>query len=155
MSEIGLLFLGASKLVIALVAGVLYSLGGRDGVSKGVRRFGVSALLISCVVLFSLLNHSFSPWFLCSLPLYVAALSLGYGADKTYRKIIKRGIFGLAVACAGLPIVIVTGVWSLWILQVILAISSCIILGVLNALTASQEELCIGFLSVVMVLFYV
>lgn len=154
MSEITLMWIAVIKIVISLIVGILYSLGGRDDIPKAIRRFVAPAVIIVSVCVFSLFGGSFSWFYLLCYPLFVGAYSLGYGADEIMIKVFNRFKCATAITLAGLPIVIITGSWALFSLQMIISVSASIILGVINPIKASQEELMIGFLTCIMVLFY-
>lgn len=62
-----------SLLFVGIIGGFLGSLGGTDGVSKGVRRFGIPAI-VTLFALFTLQNF----WCI-SIMLMSFALSVGYG----------------------------------------------------------------------------
>jgi len=155
VQEITFMWVGVLRILNLLVASILYSLGGRSGISKGVRRFGASAVIVGGVCLFSFLNGSFHWWYLSVYPLLVGAYSLGYGGQTFLEKFKRRSISALAITCAPLPIVITTGKWEAWVTQVIIGWVSMVILGIKSRIRAAEEELIICMLTSFMVLFYV
>ena len=154
MSEISLMWIGVGKIVLCLLAAITYSLGGRDDIPKAIRRFVGPFILVGGIMLYSLLGR-FSLYYLLSYPLYCLSYSLGYGAQEWEDKVIKRSKCALAITLAGLPIAFITGTWVLFTCQVMIALVASIGLGVWNPLKASQEELVIGFLTIILVPFYV
>ena len=119
-------------LLVVAVCSILYSQGGvTDMGGKCLRRYLVPLLYFASAYGFT------RNWkVLIGLPFSVLGLSLGYGADVTAIKILKRvytsGIcslsFGYKWLWALIPITLVT------------------ILGVLNPLPARLEEMAIGFI---------
>tara|TARA_Y100000310_G_scaffold155934_1_gene155383 strand:+ start:3809 stop:4276 length:468 start_codon:yes stop_codon:yes gene_type:complete len=155
MSEIGLMFFGVFKIITVLTGAILYSLGGRDGISKGVRRFGASAIIVGGTCYFAFSSGAFNWWYLLSYPLLCTAYSLGYGSDNTLGKVIKRAYCGLAIVVATSPIALLTGRIEVLIVQAVVALTTSIILGIKSKIPASQEELLIGFMTSLCVPFYV
>lgn len=127
------------KLLIAGIFAVLYSLGGME--HKWLRRFLAPFILCGGTFYFSKDWRS-----LISFPVMCLSLSLGYGADETITKIIKRGVFGLAngISTSLLNIIRKKYAWALF--QVILLVSAYIIFGVWGLVDARTEELFLGFL---------
>lgn len=130
------------KLLCVLIFACLYAWGGME--NKWLRRFVAPTFL--CLSSFYFCRD----WrVLLQMPLLFGSLSLGYGADITWIKILKRSIFGLANASTAWVhfwtcetkkfFYILIGLNYTFILL------SCIILGVFNPLHARAEELLIGF----------
>lgn len=143
------------KFVWAGLVGFFYALGGADKTSKAWRRYGASFLACLGVVGFSLWSGQFNWWFLLYWPLLVGALSLGYGADETGKKVAKRLMTGSAIGTASLPIAIVTGNYLVFAFHLFLCIITSIYWGVLNPVNANNEETIIGGISVLFALFMV
>jgi hypothetical protein len=89
MSENTLALIAFLKVFWCTIFAYLY---GRGGVShKEIRRYYGALWITFGFVLFGLILHSFSYWFLMCFPLLVGALSLGYGGtDKIWLNITKR-----------------------------------------------------------------
>lgn len=130
------------KCLIVLCFSFLYSLSGSDFGFKWERRYVATAILV-------LGNFGFSrDWrSLIGFPLLVIGTSLGYGADHTWLKIIKRTYCGLILAFGS-----TSSDWlnkryliAIWICLVI--VSGSIIMGVWNLLPdARTEEFFLGLL---------
>ena len=84
----------------------------------------------------------------------VLAACMGYGASTLGQKVRKRLICGLLWGLAGLPIAIISHSWALLGLQTGIAVLFSVILGVFSIIPAAEEEGLIGFMSVVLVPFY-
>lgn len=142
MNEYGLQIVAGLKLLTIAVFATLYGWGGIN--YKPIRRIGGSLFLTGMICLFSLWLQTFSYWYILCALLYWAALSIGYGAEDTKTKVIKRTYCGLAYACASLPIAIVNGAWILLALHTLLCLSVSVILGVTNPVQSRSEETIIG-----------
>ena len=130
------------KLLIVVVFATLYSWGGME--FKWLRRFLAPTILTAGMFYFTMDWKS-----LVGLPLMFGSLSLGYGADETWIKIIKRWLFGLANGSTTSTYNILYKRWLLVFTQIALCTSLIIILGVWNPLIARAEELTIGvFISI-------
>lgn len=143
MNETTLEWVSFSKIVFLAIFSLLYSYGGIT--KKWLRRYIGSGVLTLGYIGYSLVQGTLSLWYLLCFPLLVGATSLGYGAEKTYQKIIKRTYCGLAYALASLPIAIVRQTWLLFGVHVGLCVAISNILGVLNPIEAREEETQIGF----------
>lgn len=151
MTENTLQLVSFLKLIFISGCAFLYGCGGISG--KWKRRIIVPILLTIGIGGFSLWQETFSYWYILCALLFWGAYSIGYGADKTWLKVVKRSYCGLAYACASLPIVIVRQTWELFALHIVLCLIISIWLGVRNPLHARNEESLIGFVSVLMPLF--
>lgn len=131
------------KFGIVFVLATLYSLGGmEDGGGKWLRRYLYPIILSGGMFYFSRDWKCF-----LSLPLMFGSLSLGYGADTDFLKIIKRGIYGLANATSTGLNFLLSKRWLLLGIQFVLVVGTCITLGVWNPLPdARTEEFCLGAL---------
>lgn len=153
MGEIDLMWIGVGKILLTLICAILYSLGGRDNVPKAIRRFVAPGVLTAGLIGFSFISSSFSFLLLLVYPILVLAYCQGYGSDEPIVKFLKRMWCALFISLCGIPVVLITGSWLLFAMQAWLAFMTSTILGVWNPLTASQEELVIGFLTIVLVPF--
>lgn len=147
MEEHYLQIVEASKLLWASFAAVLYAYGGM--VEKRLRRYLASAWIVIGYALYGLLQAKFSWWYALSYPLFIAAYSIGYGAEhhKTWYKVGKRFLAGAAIATASLPIAFINGSWLLFAVHSIIATGLMVVLGVLNPTNARAEETVIGLSS--------
>jgi len=124
------------KILCVVVFALLYALGGVE--FKLLRRFIAPLWLSACMFAFS------SDWrVFIQAPLLMISLSLGYGADNFFIKLLRRGVFGMANGMAAA----IHRNWKLLIMHVALCIFVCIAFGVFNPFgSARAEELCIGFI---------
>jgi len=144
MTEIQLQWLSFSKIIFLAFYSLLWGLGGMNG--KWKRRLLGSGVLTLGIVVFSLIQQSFSVWYLLCFLLFWGATSLGYGADDVKEKIIKRTYCGLAYGTASLPVAIITGSWVLFGFHLLLCTLVSNILGVVNPVEAREEETIIPFI---------
>ena len=80
------------KSLVVLIFAALYAMGGMDDFPKWVRRFFAPTILISGCVYFSRDLKA-----VIQLPFMFVSLSLGYGADTLWSKILRRLLFGSAI----------------------------------------------------------
>ena len=96
------------KAALIAACGIMWRLGGAQGVSKGVRRFGCPGLILIATILSQ-------NWLgIASIPFLIAAASLGYGENSKLMKWLKnkylvRGVCGLAYGLAATAIL-----WNNW-----------------------------------------
>lgn len=150
MTELGELWLYALGLAAVVVFSILYSLGGREGVGKWVRReVGGGFLALSCLGL-ALAWGTFSWWSMGILVGLPAALHLGYGAgDKFERELKRRALYGFLLGLQAVWFGFKYPFPDLVIAQVILSVITSVYLGLRNPLKPSGEEMLIAALSVV------
>ena len=150
MTEYQIGLISTCRLLIPIITGLLYWIGGNS--EKKYRRFLAPIFL----VLFCLII-TINPIVLISYPLYVLAYSVGYGINsfliKIFKnKIIVRAICGSLYALASMPIVIVTGAWILFSIHLILVSVTSVIFGTqIIKLHAPEEENIIGTVSAILV----
>jgi len=102
-----MLILGIKLFLISL-CGLLYRLGGKDGFSKGFRRFGCpSLILISLIISKNYIG-------IISIPFIMASLLIGYGYNSKMMKLFKnkyivRFVCGFAYSVSTLAIF-----WGSW-----------------------------------------
>jgi hypothetical protein len=138
MSENYFVWLVLLKLFIVCLFTMLYVIGGR--VHKQIRRFGGGISFSLGIIGLSLLTHKFH-WAFLALPiLYPLCLSFGYGADKTWLKVLKRTLYGLAFGLIGLGVGIFVGNWYLGITHLLVCLFASPFLGVFNPIRAVDEE---------------
>jgi hypothetical protein len=147
MTEEILNIVQALKIVYLAGFSFLYGWGGVSG--KWKRRYVGPAYLTGGVVLFSLVQSSFSWFYLGYFFLLMGALSIGYGENSALRKLFKhksivRLVAGFALAFASIPIAIVTGQWLMFGLHILLCCSVSVVMGVGNPISARGEEVIIA-----------
>ena len=138
MDEITLQWISILKILLIAVFAGLYGFGGVSG--KWKRRFIAPVVYVAGICGFSLWTGSFTFWYLLCAPLFFGALSLGYGASTLAEKIKKRAIYGIACACATLPIFIVQQSWSLLIAHILVCAIVSIVAGVWNQTSSARAE---------------
>jgi hypothetical protein len=145
MTENTLQWIAFLKLISVAIYSLFYGFGGISG--KWKRRYIGSAYLTLLIVGFSVWMQTFSWYYLLTFPLLVASTSIGYGADTTMEKVVKRSYCGLAYAFSTVPVFIVKMNWELFILHILLCLITSIVLGVRNPFdNARAEESAIGFM---------
>lgn len=129
------------RILVVVVFAFLYSLGGMEGgPGKWVRRFLAPSILCGGMFYFSRDWRS-----LICLPFMFGSLSLGYGADMEWLKIIKRGLFGLTNGLTTSAYNILYKRWLLVGIQIALCFGLIIALGVWNPMPDARiEEMVIG-----------
>ena len=130
------------KVCAVVIFSLLYALGGLEGITLGVRRYAAPLFLAGATWYFT------RDWkMVIGLPLQFGSLSLGYGADLLFIKIMKRLAFGLA---NGLSFSIGNLLNRRWIwsgFYMGLVTVGTVVLGVFNPLpNARTEEMVIGLL---------
>jgi len=97
--QIWLVSYGFLSIFIALV---LYMMGGTSGFAgKWLRRFLATFILALSANLIAVFNSVWDWPFVLMWPALIGGMSLGYGADTTWGKIVKRTIFALGTCFAG------------------------------------------------------
>lgn len=138
MSEATLQIIAILKVLFVAGFAALYGYGGMSG--KWKRRFIAPVLLGIGITGFTLWTDTFNALSLLCVPLLFGALSLGYGADTTGQKIIKRAIAGSAAACCFIPLFAVYGAWSLLFLHILLCTATSVVAGVWNQTSSARTE---------------
>jgi hypothetical protein len=134
----------------------LYWVGGRAGTPKWIRRIAGGLLVAGVTVIIAAVKHTLVPLMLPILVSLPAALSMGYGGDTTFEKILRRGLFGLCVSANILWVALPLGHLDIAIYQIILGTSASIFFGVRNPFNdASKEEAVIGGLCILLIPFTV
>ena len=146
MNEWTLQNLALLKLLTACAFAYLYGVGGMW--RKWVRRYIASLLLMS-------VSAYFGSWMgLLWASLVCASTHIGYGADTTGKKILKRAGVGLAMGISALPLAISSQMFGLYLAHWVLVLGANIYFGVVNPFkSARDEESVIGFCDVVLPLF--
>jgi len=131
------------KAGIVLLFATLYSLGGAEfGPGKWLRRYVATSLLAGGLFWYSKDWRS-----IVGLPLLILGTSLGYGADNTFLKVIKRTYCGVILALGA-----TSGDWLnkrfiIAGLFISFIVAGMVVLGVWNGLPdARTEEFVIGLL---------
>jgi len=123
------------KLGLVIIFAVLYCLGGFGLLF--LRRF--IAPIVLGIGLFLITKNWRS---LLQGLLLMGTLSLGYGANETIIKILKRLLFGVANGATGL----VYQKWIVGIVNIVIVTGFIVYLGVTNPFFARAEELIIGMI---------
>ena len=151
MNEYLTIYQATAGLIGLVVASLLYALGGREG--KWQRRYLASFVLTLTVIGLTLWKNTFSFWYLLIFPILLGGFSLGYGAEATWWKIIRRLVYALAVCSAGLVFCFVLNNWWLFIPHIGIGLFS-IYLGVKNPIESAAEEILICTLLNLILIFY-
>ena len=142
--------------IISTVSGILWRLGGSDGFSKGVRRYGVSGIMGTIAVV-----KTKKVWVgFLTMGLLVGATSIGYGEssavaefvnnlgiyDSPLLDIVIRAICGFAYGFAFLPTIIALRKYK-YLYTILLPIVLCPAIRLLGNITgAVVEEFLMGFM---------
>lgn len=139
MSEYFILYTAVGSLLGLVLSALLYALGGREG--KWKRRFIASLILLITNNVAALLMGKWFWELLFTYPLLIGGFSLGYGADTTSQKVLRRTLYAVANVLAGFLYVYKYGgiAWGVFIPHIGIALWS-IWLGVKNPIHASAEE---------------
>ena len=140
MSEATQLIISTLKFVLLVLYSFLYTLGGRAGTPKWLRRYLGSILFGLGIIALSYWQGTFNYFYFLYIPLLIFALCQGYGGDSLSEKIKRRLKYGLIIGLSCLPFAIINGAWILFGLQVGLAVCASVLLGVWNPLTSAVEE---------------
>lgn len=139
----------------------MYSLGGRDKDFMGIRariwkRIFSPIFLSASVLGLSLILGKFSLWFLLAPVLYFAhGYIFGYGGDTFWTKVLRRSLWSIFITACALPIAIVTHGWAMFALQGVIGLILTLTAGLVNPITAPEEEFLIYFSSTMFVPFMV
>ena len=156
MTETTQLWLAVVAWYVVATFAVLYSIGGRAGTPKWIRRILGGLLIAGATVALSLAYATYSPWMLLALVTLPASLSMGYGGDTQAKKIFRRTLFGLAVSSNALIFAIPVGMVGVAVYQMVLGVSASVYFGVANPFNnAPKEEAVIGGLCVILIPFIV
>lgn len=154
MSEFNILYIAAGSLVGLIIATFLYGFAGRDGTSKGIRRFGASFIIALTVCISSLLLGVFSFWFLLSYLIKVLEFVQGYSNKNGFGWLKRLGI--TTTSClGGLVFCLVLGEMTWYLLPVQFIVGSTTILfSKRNPIWAAAEEPLICALNNIIFIFY-
>ena len=86
---------------------VLYMMGGTAGFGKWYRRFIGAFVIASSTNIIAAVNGVWAWQYILIFPSLIGGFSLGYGANTTGEKIIKRSLFALGCIFAG-----IFGLWA-------------------------------------------
>lgn len=128
---------------LILLCATLYCLGGAEfGPGKWLRRFVMPLVMSGSIFWFS------RDWrVILTLPMTILGTSLGYGADETWLKIIKRAYCGFTLGVGSSMTDILNKRFLVATLQTVIVTGSMVVLGAFNVLPdARTEEFAIGFL---------
>jgi len=139
MSEYVIGFQAVGALVGLVIASALYMIGGRS--NKIIRRLGAAFVLTATVNILCAIRGIWQPLMLAVLPLQFAGMSLGYGADITWWKVIRRSVYASAICMSGLLMCFILGGNAWMILPLHIGVAAWSIwLAVKNPLPAAAEE---------------
>ena len=134
------------NLFIVFIA-MVYWLAGRGTRVFGVklyRRWLIPILLVTGTMGFSLVQGSFSFYYLLALPLYMGVYHIGYGSTSILRRLLgvhgQRALIGFLRGICSLPFAYINGMWLVFGFQVVLAMAGQVILGSFNPIEAAEEE---------------
>lgn len=156
MNELNQIILATLGLLPSLGFAFTSAIGGRSfsplGISARVwKRVIAPILFIICTLTLSLISGKFHLYALLSLPAYLFSCMVGYGSNTVWSKIARRTLWSLIRIAACLPLFMLTGNFTLLMLQLSFGIISTVILGVENPVSAPEEEFLINFISVLFV----
>jgi len=121
------------KLLVIIVFAGLYAWGGLE--YKWLRRFLAPAVL--CGAMFGFTKN----WkTLIQFPFMVVSLSMGYGAESLWDRILRRGLFGLSNGASSSVYNILNKKWLLVGIQVVLLVGLYIAVGVWNPFPSARAE---------------
>lgn len=138
MNEINLQWIQGVKLLIITAFAMLYGFGGIRG--KWKRRIIAPVVYAAGICGVSLWTDSFTWRLLCSLPLLIGGLHLGYGATFLKEKIIKRSRAGLLCGLGSAAIFISSQSWALLLSHILLCVLISVAAGVWNQTSSARAE---------------
>lgn len=143
------------NLIISVISGLLWRLGGAKGFSKGIRRYGVSGLI--GIIAFKKTKNIFIA--LLTMGLLFGAFSLGYGEtsvvgefwsniifNHTLWDIATRATMGLLYGLAFLPTIIYLKKYTYWYTIILPGVLFPIIRLLGNFTGDVIEEYIVGFM---------
>ena len=147
MSENWLLFVWFCKMMVVVISGLLYRVGGQ--VNKAFRRFLMPIFYMSaCVGISFWKGYEFNWIMLISLPLFIGTLHLGYSNNEG-KGWIKRLKIAALLSLSFLPFAFVFGRWEVYIAHCILCFLGMGYFGITNPFDeAVTEESLIGTMAV-------
>jgi len=155
------LIFGVLGLGVALVYSYIQALGGRaqeelPGVLGKIKnrvwgRWIAPLFFSSSVCLLAVAQGTFHPIFLLSIVAYKLSTHIGYGAESTAGKIVRRTLWSLIRTACSLSFAIVTGAWTIYVSQVIVGLVMAVIWGVRNPTKSPREEQMITFSNIFLV----
>ena len=138
MTEVALQWVQILKILAIGVFAGLYGFGGISG--KWKRRIIAPVTFIAGIIGFSLWTGSYKLSLLYSVWLLFITLTIGYGANTTKEKVIKRSRAGLANAVAMVSIFATTGAWTLLFLHIAIVVATSVVSGVWNQTSSARAE---------------
>lgn len=138
MDEVTLQWIAILKVLLVTIFAGLYGFGGIS--NKWLRRYVAPVVWGAGITGLTLWTDTFNGWYWLCVPLLFGALSLGYGADTTWEKIVKRTIAGAAAACSFIPLFVVTGAYTLLFLHILVCVATSVVAGVWNQTSSARTE---------------
>lgn len=144
MNESVLQLISVCKLLWVVVFDAFYAFAGISG--KWKRRYVGPTWMMLGIVVFTFWQaniyeiNTWSWWYLIYFFLLIGVLSLGYGGNTISEKIMRRFVYGLALAFSVAPLAIVNGAWIIWGIHSILCLTFSVVLGVWNPMRNARDE---------------
>ena len=132
-------FIGTLGLLPPIAYSVLWWLGGRPG-GRSIRRWVAPLAFSLLVVGYSLLLHKFTWPYLLSIPAYKVAAHVGYGGDTQMEKVLRRFIWALIQSSCALTFAVWSGAWSIFAVQLLMAVVSSTVFGTSNPFELAPKE---------------
>ncbi len=129
------------KMIVVVICASLYAIGGTEEMGgKWLRRY------LSPVICGGAAFAITFDWLvLVKMPILILASTLGYGADQTWLKIIKRAYCGLAFGLGATIYELINKRWILSVYFILLITTMFIFFGVFNPFGSARiEETMIG-----------
>ena len=138
MNEFAQGFIGSFGILLVLISSVFYWIGGRPNGRIWKRMVTPLFFALACVG-FSVLKGHFAWWYLLAVPIYLIPQP-GYGADGSFEKIFRRGLWAIFHCLRSLIFVIFSGSWLLFGIQMFFALVASIGFGAFNPFPNAPEE---------------
>ena len=154
MKEINITHIAALSGLGLVIGSWCYSLGGRDEVSKAVRRFVTPAILTCTIMLTGWLMGNFSWWMVCLYGFICLTLIQGYSGDSGHGLIKRLGIVATSVLTGAFLCLLIGKGWILLIPHTVIS-GTTVMYSIKNPLRAAAEEFVIAMCNFMILMFYV
>lgn len=146
MQEITITHLAGLSGVALVLSSWLWSIAGRDGTPKALRRFGSTGIMAATVMCLCIVMGLWSWWMLLTYPVMLVSC-MGYGGNSFIEKVIRRVLFALAITSVGILYALILGGNAWWVYALHIGVAAwTVYLGVKNPVYAAAEEFFIAFL---------